>query len=47
MRSWSCRRRRIQQMGPPLEIYRTPATAFVAEFIGTSNLMNVKVIGDQ
>ncbi len=37
---------KIQQMGPPLEIYRTPATAFVAEFIGTSNLMNVKVIGE-
>ncbi len=34
---------RIQQMGSPLEIYRNPATAFVAEFIGTSNLINVKV----
>ncbi len=30
---------RIQQMGPPLEIYRAPASAFVAEFIGTSNLI--------
>jgi putative spermidine/putrescine transport system ATP-binding protein len=34
----------IQQMGPPLEIYRNPASAFVAEFIGTSNLINVKVV---
>jgi putative spermidine/putrescine transport system ATP-binding protein len=34
----------IQQMGPPLEIYRNPASAFVAEFIGTSNLVNVKVV---
>lgn len=34
---------RIQQMGSPLEIYRNPASAFVAEFIGTSNLINVKV----
>jgi len=30
---------RVQQMGPPLEIYRNPASAFVAEFIGTSNLI--------
>jgi putative spermidine/putrescine transport system ATP-binding protein len=30
---------RIQQVGAPLEIYRSPATAFVAEFIGTSNLI--------
>ncbi|MBT6203051.1 MAG: ABC transporter ATP-binding protein, partial [Rhodospirillaceae bacterium] len=29
----------VQQMGPPLEIYRNPASAFVAEFIGTSNLI--------
>ena len=34
----------IQQMGPPLEIYRNPASAFVAEFIGTSNLVNVTVV---
>ena len=34
---------RIQQMGRPLEIYRNPASAFVAEFIGTSNLVKVKV----
>ena len=30
---------RIQQMDAPLEIYRNPASAFVAEFIGTSNLI--------
>ena len=35
---------RIQQMGRPLEIYRNPASAFVAEFIGTSNLVKVKVV---
>ena len=35
---------RIQQMGSPLEIYRNPASAFVAEFIGTSNLIAVKVV---
>ena len=27
----------IEQIGPPLEIYREPATAFVADFIGTMN----------
>ncbi len=36
---------RVQQIGPPLEIYRTPANAFVAEFIGTSNLIGVQATG--
>ena len=30
---------RIHQVGPPLEIYRQPADTFVADFIGTSNLL--------
>jgi len=30
---------RVQQVGPPLDIYRQPANAFVAEFVGTSNLL--------
>lgn len=30
---------RVQQVGSPMEIYRDPANAFVAEFIGTSNLL--------
>ena len=29
----------VQQVGPPLEIYRQPANKFVADFIGTSNLL--------
>ena len=29
----------VQQVGPPLEIYRNPANAFVADFIGSSNLL--------
>ena len=29
----------VQQVGPPLEIYRRPANKFVADFIGTSNLL--------
>jgi ABC-type Fe3+/spermidine/putrescine transport system ATPase subunit len=30
---------RIEQVGPPDEIYRRPATPFVAEFVGTTNLL--------
>lgn len=29
----------IEQVGSPMEIYRTPATAFVADFIGTMNFI--------
>jgi iron(III) transport system ATP-binding protein len=29
----------VQQVGPPAEIYRTPANRFVAEFIGKTNLL--------
>jgi putative spermidine/putrescine transport system ATP-binding protein len=37
---------RIEQLGSPLEIYRRPANAFVAEFIGTSNLLEAQVVDD-
>ena len=30
---------RIEQLGPPTEIYEQPRSAFVAEFIGTSNFL--------
>ena len=30
---------RIQQLGTPREVYEEPATAFVADFLGVSNLM--------
>jgi len=36
---------RIEQIGPPLDIYRDPANAFVANFIGTNNLLKAKVAG--
>lgn len=32
-------RGRVQQIGAPMEVYRDPANAFVAGFIGTSNLL--------
>jgi len=36
---------RVQQVGTPLEIYRNPVNTFVADFIGTSNLLPVTVAG--
>ncbi|WP_370415997.1 ABC transporter ATP-binding protein [Streptomyces fradiae] len=35
---------RIEQIGKPREIYTKPATRFVAEFIGTSNFLDAKVV---
>ena len=34
---------RLQQIGPPLEVYRRPANQFVADFIGESNLLDGSV----
>ena len=31
---------RIEQLGPPEEVYEEPATAYVADFLGVSNLMD-------
>src|SRR5437867_5080239 len=36
---------RIEQAGTPTEVYETPATAFVADFLGVSNLMSASVEG--
>ena len=38
---------RILQVGAPHEIYETPATRFVADFIGNVNLMDGKVAVDE
>ncbi len=32
-------RGKVQQAGPPIDIYRRPANSFVADFIGTTNLI--------
>jgi putative spermidine/putrescine transport system ATP-binding protein len=43
-------RARIAQIGPPHALYETPANAFVADFIGDSNLVDVTragVVGDR
>src|SRR5678815_2490436 len=34
----------IEQIGTPGEIYEEPATAFVAEFIGSSNLFPARIV---
>ena len=36
---------RIEQLGTPTELYETPATAYVAGFLGVSNLIYGKVSG--
>src|SRR5207248_10533817 len=38
---------RIEQIGTPDEIYERPASAFVAEFIGSSNLLPVHIVERQ
>jgi spermidine/putrescine transport system ATP-binding protein len=37
---------RIEQLGTPFEIYRHPASRFVADFIGDANFLDVTVDGD-
>jgi iron(III) transport system ATP-binding protein len=36
---------RIEQQGPPDEIYRRPATRFVAAFVGAGNFIEATVVG--
>ena len=35
---------KLQQIGPPLEIYQHPANRFVADFIGESNLIQITAV---
>ncbi len=35
----------IEQVGTPAEVYEEPATAYVADFLGASNLMTARVSG--
>jgi spermidine/putrescine transport system ATP-binding protein len=37
--------RRVEQIGQPKEIYEEPATAYVADFLGVSNLMDATASG--
>jgi putative spermidine/putrescine transport system ATP-binding protein len=36
---------RVEQVGEPLDVYRRPATAFVAKFIGSTNLLEGRASG--
>jgi spermidine/putrescine transport system ATP-binding protein len=36
---------RVEQVGPPREIYSTPASAYVASFLGSANVLDVEVLG--
>ena len=36
---------RVEQVGGPKEIYESPATAYVADFLGVSNLMDAQAAG--
>jgi spermidine/putrescine transport system ATP-binding protein len=36
---------RIEQLGPPKEVYSAPATTFVADFLGLSNLLDAEAHG--
>ncbi len=38
---------RVQQIGTPIDIYNEPANAFVADFIGESNILNGTMIKDK
>jgi spermidine/putrescine transport system ATP-binding protein len=35
----------IEQMGPPADLYDAPATTFVSNFLGQSNLVRAEVVG--
>ena len=37
---------RVEQVGPPEEVYEEPTTTFVADFLGVSNLMTVTAHGE-
>jgi putative spermidine/putrescine transport system ATP-binding protein len=36
---------RVEQVGPPAEVYNTPASEFVATFLGASNILPAEVLG--
>jgi spermidine/putrescine transport system ATP-binding protein len=38
---------KIEQMGAPEELYESPRTAFVANFLGSSNLLHAEVRGNE
>jgi spermidine/putrescine transport system ATP-binding protein len=37
---------RVEQVGPPREVYEEPLTTYVADFLGVSNLMDAEALGE-
>ena len=35
---------KVEQLGAPRDVYERPETAFVADFLGVSNLMRARVL---
>ncbi|UNS99293.1 ABC transporter ATP-binding protein [Streptomyces tubbatahanensis] len=40
-------RGRVEQLGPPAELYENPRSTFVANFLGTSNLFEAEILSHQ
>jgi spermidine/putrescine transport system ATP-binding protein len=38
---------RIEQVGTPREVYEEPASAYVADFLGVSNMLDAQVVGTE
>jgi spermidine/putrescine transport system ATP-binding protein len=38
---------KVEQLGAPRDVYERPETAFVADFLGVSNLMRARALGDR
>jgi iron(III) transport system ATP-binding protein len=38
-------RGKVEQIGPPADIYARPATAFVADFVGAMNMVQAQIVG--
>ena len=38
---------RVEQVGTPSDVYEEPATAYVADFLGVSNLMDARSVGGE
>ena len=36
---------RVEQLGSPTEVYEQPATAYVADFLGSANVLPIEVVG--
>jgi spermidine/putrescine transport system ATP-binding protein len=37
---------KVEQLGTPSEVYETPTSSYIADFLGVSNLMYAEAVGD-